>query len=41
MLVYEENPLGVEIFSYVNAFFCSSKFADAGHVSENALYGIV
>ena len=29
------NPVGVELFSYANAFFCSS--IDAGHVSENAL----
>ena len=27
MLVYQENPLGVELFSYVNAFFCPNKFA--------------
>ena len=27
MLVYEENTVGVELFSYVNAFFCSSKLA--------------
>ena len=27
MLVYKENPVGVELFSYVNAFFCSSKLA--------------
>lgn len=27
------NPLGVETFSAVNNFFCSSKFA-AGHVIE-------
>ena len=27
MLVYQENPLGVELFSHVNAFFCSSKLA--------------
>ena len=25
------SPVGVELFSYVNAFFC----IDAGHVSEN------
>jgi len=24
MLVYPENPLGVELFSHVNAFFCSN-----------------
>ena len=27
MLVYPENPLGVEPFSHVNAFFCSNKLA--------------
>ena len=27
MLVYQENPLGVELFSHVNAFFCSIKLA--------------
>ena len=27
MLVYPENPLGVELFSHVNAFFCSNKLA--------------
>ena len=27
MLVSQTNPVGVELFSYVNAFFCSNKFA--------------
>ena len=27
MLVFQTNPVGVELFSYVNAFFCSNKFA--------------
>ena len=27
MLVFQINPLGVELFSYVKAFFCSHKFA--------------
>ena len=27
MLVYLDNPVGVELFSYANAFFCSNKFA--------------
>ena len=27
MLVYQENPVGVELFSHVDAFFCSNKFA--------------
>ena len=26
MLVSQTNPLGVELFSYANAFFCSNKF---------------
>ena len=27
MLGYPENPLGVELFSHVHAFFCSNKLA--------------
>jgi len=27
MLVFQTNPVGVELFSYVNTFFCSNKFA--------------
>ena len=27
MLVYQTNPVGVELFSYVNASFCFNKFA--------------
>ena len=27
MLVSQTSPLGVELFSYGNAFFCSNKFA--------------
>ena len=27
MLGSQTNPLGVELFSYANAFFCSNKFA--------------
>jgi len=27
MLVFQTNPMGIELFSYVNAFFCSNKFA--------------
>ena len=39
MLVYQQNPQGVERFSHVNAFFCSNKLViAAGHVSENTLY---
>ena len=26
MLVYQDNPVGVELFSYANFFFCSDKF---------------
>ena len=27
MLVSQTNPVGVALFSYANAFFCSNKFA--------------
>ena len=27
MLVSQTSPVGIELFSYVNAFFCSNKFA--------------
>ena len=27
MLVSQTNPVGVELFSYANAFFCSNKIA--------------
>ena len=27
MLVSQTNPVGVELFSYANAFFCFNKFA--------------
>ena len=27
MLVYLDNPVGVEFFSYVKTFFCSNKLA--------------
>ena len=26
MLVFQTSPVGVDLFSYVNAFFCSNKF---------------
>ena len=26
MLVFQTSPVGVELFSYANAFFCSNKF---------------
>ena len=39
MLVSQTSPVGVELFSYANAFFCSNKICiDAGHVSENTEY---
>ena len=40
MLVSQTSPVGVELFSNANAFFCSSKILiclDAGHVIENTL----
>jgi len=37
MLVYQTNPLGVQLFSYVNTFFCSNKIAWLLDVSEYAL----
>ena len=40
MFVFQTSPEGVELFPYVNTFSCSNKFADAGHVSENALYTV-
>jgi len=27
MLVYQTNPVGIELFSYVNTSFCFNKFA--------------
>ena len=27
MLVYQTNPVGVQLFSYINTFFSSNKFA--------------
>ena len=35
MLVSQTSSVGVELFSYGNAFFCYNEFADVGHVSEN------
>ena len=37
MFVYQTNPVGVQLFSYVNTFFCSKICMAAGHVSEYAL----
>ena len=36
MLVFQTNPVGVELFPCVNAYFCSICI-DASHVSENTL----
>ena len=36
MLVCQTNPVGVQLFPYVNTLFCFTNFT--GHVSENALY---
>ena len=36
MSVFQINPVGVELFSYVKTFFCSNKFAKM-LVSEHAL----
>jgi len=35
MLVYQTSPVEVELFSHVNTFFCSNKFAWLLAVSEN------
>ena len=40
MLVSQTSPVGVELYSYANAFVCSNKCA-SGHVSENALLGFI
>ena len=37
MLVSQTNPVGVELFSYANAFSC----IDVGHVSENTLLSAI
>ena len=42
MLVFQANPVGVELFSYVKPIFCSNKICiDACHVSENTLYRVL
>ena len=42
MLVFRAILVGVELFSYVNAFFCSNEFSiDAGYVSENVLLVVI
>ena len=42
MLVYLDNPVGVEFCSYVKTFFSSNKLysIDADHVSENVLQAL-
>ena len=38
IVVFQTNPMGIELFSNINAFFVPIHFCiDAGHVSENAL----
>ena len=37
MLVYQENPGGVKLLSYVKVFFFQDIFIEAGYESENAL----
>ena len=40
ILVFQTNPVGAELFCYVNDFFCSNKFAYmlATYVNYNTLY---
>jgi len=40
MLVFQTNPVGVDLFSYVTLSFVPINCIDAVHVSENALLGI-
>ena len=42
MLVFQTNPVGVELFSYVKTFvnLFQKICIDTGHVSKNALYQI-
>ena len=36
ILVFQTSRVGIELFSFVNGFFCPNEFAlDFGHVSEN------
>ena len=39
MLVFQTNPVGVKLFSYVNTFFCFTKLIciDASHIGKKAL----
>ena len=36
ILVFQTNPVGVELFCNAKTFFCFIKEMTAGHVSENA-----
>ena len=38
MLVSQSNPVGIELFSYVNTHLFQYICINAGHVSENAPY---
>ena len=38
MFVSQTSPVGVELLTYVNAFFCSNKLHRCCHVSENTEY---
>ena len=38
MLVCQTNPVGVELFSYATAFFCSNKFAEMLATRVKTLY---
>ena len=41
MMVFETNPVGVELFSCVNAFFFPINLHDTGHLREDALYVVI
>ena len=41
MLVFQTNPVGVELFSYVNDLFCSNKFAYMLATWVKTLYSFV
>ena len=38
MLVFQTNPVGVELFSYINAFFFPINWRRCSPLSENALW---
>ena len=40
MLVFQTNPLGIELYFYTNIIFYFKNSMAACHVSENALYQI-